>query len=321
MGRLKLYIIAFLNLLPSLSNAQIKIADQTLQETADLVVNTNLIFSGQELLYRIAILTNSKDQSDIAYVSLIDELGKNWFLNKVAINSNGIGSGGFTMPTDAKTGSYKLLAYTQWSKNNRKAAYHSQDLIVINPFIPLEYENISNINTYKISLQDDRKKVKGKTALLDIKFNKESYTMRDNVILNVSAVNSAFIGNYGLSIRQVPQGQLNQETEISFLTQEENNKANLPETKGELLSGLIASNSSSISLSDQLISLSIPGGKPIFKLTDTDENGHFAFLIDEMYNTSNAIIQVFNESSDFSISIDSKNPELEESINFKKVEL
>lgn len=320
MERLKLLLIGILALNPLLFvNGQTSTTHKNTQEQVRLETNSTIVFSGQDLLYRVVIQSVNQKRSQIAYVSLNDEKGKMWFLHKVAINKQGIGSGSFTIPTDAFTGNYKLLSYTSWSKNNPNSAYYSQDLVVINPFIPLKQKTPADAETYTIILKEEPNEFPDSTSPLNLEMDAQTYATREEVALNITAQNVALEGNYGLSIRQVSKAQPDQNLPGNFLKQNEENEFYLPEIKGELICGSITSDIASASVSNQLISLSIPGKNSIFKLIETDETGHFVFLIDQPYDTSKAIIQVLAKSPHYTININKDTQETAEKLSFKKV--
>lgn len=303
------------------ASGQVVIVDQNIQEQPHLETNAHLIFSGQDLLYWVKVQTSVQKISEIAYVSLFDETGKTWFLHKVAINKEGIGSGNFTIPTNAKTGNYKLLTYTSWSKNSKKAAYFSQDLIVINPFIPQreEAKTSNEENPYTITLKDQPTGFTTDNRYINLELNTQTYAPREKVQLNLKAETAALEGNYLLSVRQVPKAQPDQETSTSLLHQKNEDKIYSPEIKGELISGFIQTNNTTVDRSSQLVSLTIPGKNYTFKLTQTNKNGQFIFLLDQPFDTSEATIQVLSESVNYSITVDKNTPKPAEKLSFKKV--
>jgi len=320
LGRLKLLIVGILVLNPLLFlNGQERISHKNTQEQVRLEINSTIVFSGQDLLYRVVVQSVKQKHSEIAYVSLNDEKGEKWFLHKVAINKQGIGSGSFTIPTDAATGNYKLLSYTSLSKNNTKSAYYCQDLIIINPFIPLKQETRENAETYTMTLKEEPNEFTDSTSPLNLQLDAQTYATREEVALTITAGAVAFEGNYSLSVRQVPALQPDQKLQAYFMDQKKNNEIYLPEIKGELLSGTIEPKGTSAAASGQLVSLSIPGEKSIYKLTETNKEGQFIFLIDQPYDTSGAIIQMLGTADDFTIVIDKNTPEPAEKLNYKKV--
>ncbi len=322
MGRLKLFLIGILMLNPLFFvNGQTTLAGKSTLEQTHLDINSAILFSGQDLLYRVVVQVAQQYLSKIAYVSLVDDAGKTWFLDKVAINDQGMGSGNFTLPTDARTGNYKLLSYTSWSKNNKKAANFSQDLLVINPFIPLKNEQTNSTaeEAYTITKEENSKDITAGNTAINIVLNAQTYRPREEVTVVITAENSAFEGNYVLSVRQVPAAQSNQLLQASFIDQKVESEMYMPEVKGELVSGTIIAEGDSSAVSGQLVSLSISGEKSIYKLTETNPDGRFIFLIDQPYDTSKAIIQVLDKAFNYSITVAENLPDPAEKLSFKKV--
>ena len=322
MGRLKLFLITVLALTSWVHTSAQSLVLQNIKEQTRLDTNSNLIFSGDELLYRVVVQADNQERSEIAYVNLMDDTGKTLFFHKVAINEKGIGSDSFTIPTDAKTGNYKLLSYTSWSKNNTKSAYFSQDLVIINPFIPLQQKIPANAETYTITQKEGPNEFADNSSPLNLQLDAQKYATRKEVLLNITVANMAFEANYGLSIRQVQKAQPDQKLRAYFIDQEKKrNEIYLPEIKGELISGTLKSEGTSAAVSDQLVSLSIPGEKSLYKLTKSNNKGKFIFLIDQPYDTSQAIIQTLDTEDDFKIVIDKIASEPAEKLNYKNVVL
>ena len=87
------------------------------QEKVFVHYNTNLLFSGEYLYYRVYCFDANSNElsslSKIAYVELVGEDKISVFKHKVRLNE-GLGQGDYFIPTSVPSGNYKLIAYTQW---------------------------------------------------------------------------------------------------------------------------------------------------------------------------------------------------------------
>ena len=79
--------------------------------------------------------------------------------------------------------------------------------------------------------------------------------------------------------------------QIATPDEENQNLISYPEIRGEVFSGKISSKNETDILENKKIALSIPGENFDFKITSTDKNGNFHFLMDN-FNGEEAYFQV-----------------------------
>ena len=107
------------------------------QERIFTHINTSLFLTGEYLYYKVYCINNKtvhlSDLSKIGYVELIGETGEQLFKHKIKLE-NGLGNGDFFIPVTAQTGSYKLLAYTNWMKNEGVGLFFQADIHILNPY-------------------------------------------------------------------------------------------------------------------------------------------------------------------------------------------
>lgn len=262
-------------------------------------LNTSTLFVGEYLLYKIYTSEARTNQlstiSKVAYVNMVDQNGE-VVLQQTVNLKNGIGTGDFFLPTSVSSGNYKLLAYTNWMRNNTDTKFFSQDIFVINPYT--SQQNIISTDstiTTSVSLKSSNSNA--------IQLDKQSYGYREKIS---AKINSLEEGSYSISVRQVdsiPNPELQsattyyQETGNSNLTKE--SVKYLPELRGKLISGLLKPlNNSGVKTENIDLSLSVPGDDYFFRIGNTNKDGRFYFNIDENFADEDVIVQVIGERKD-----------------------
>ncbi len=282
--------------------------------------NTSIILSGENLLYRVKLFSPQNLLSQIVYVILIDENKKIWFHHKVKVNKQGIGVGNFTIPTEAKTRNYKLISYTLSSENKGKNSFFSKDILIINPFFPLEQAKLSTVsgNAFRLNLKPPATQIVLENSPINLGINAQIFSPREKVQLKINIKTAHFDGNYLVSVRQLPEAQTTKKVPATFVDPEPTFRTYPKELKGEIISGTISPNITS-KQSPLLVSLTIPGRDYLFKITSTQEDGRFSFLIDQPYSTAESTLQVLESPQEYTITLDKTIPHLPETINFKNV--
>ena len=86
------------------------------KENIYLHINSNFLISGEEILYSLYCLQENNKLSKlskIAYVELIDKNNKSITKQKIRLK-NGKGNGLLFLNANLKSGTYKLISYTNW---------------------------------------------------------------------------------------------------------------------------------------------------------------------------------------------------------------
>lgn len=279
------------------SNSDSKLA--AINEQVILQSNADFYLSGESIFYKtICINTSNKETislSKIIYVELINSQNISILKHKQVIN-NGISYNDFFIPTNTETGSYKIIAYTNLTKN--KNEYASRDLFIYNPYIAFpekfqEKTSSSEIVSASNYWQEN-------AANSKIIANKKEFQKREKVVVNI---NDNLKGNFILNVVKIDSiptlinpknNNLFEQTERSTL---EENTASFPETRGEIFSGKITAKNEGDALEDKKIALSIPGENFDFKITSTDKSGNFHFLMDN-FNGEEAYFQVLEKNKE-----------------------
>lgn len=292
-------------------------------ESIYLHQNSTMLMSGEYLFYKVYCLNNQtgtfSDLSKVAYVELVGKDGKPVFSHKVRLK-NGAGAGDFFVPTTVPSGNYKLVAFTQWMRNLGVDSFFQNDIVLINPF----QNNQGGLmkmasDSTEVAVKALRSEAQKTTpdSELRLEINPQTSGNRDRMELSVSQVPSDWHGNYSLSVRKIseklhgPERKTAVAFEDSFKGREESVRVNpgtgmqLPELRGELVTGTVFSVETGEPVPNRRVALSIPGTNYLFKISSTKENGSFFFNVDESYANQQALVQVIGEDRDqFRVELD-----------------
>lgn len=287
--------------------------------------NTTLLMSGEYLYYKLYCLNSEtgdlSDMSKVAYVELVGKDGKAVFSHKVRLE-NGFGEGDYFVPTTIPSGNYKLVGFTQWMRNGKVDSFFQNDVVVINPFQNNQnglMRSVSDSTTVAMNKAISRKEAPSSDNFDDfeLRLSPQSLGNRQKIDLTVNNVPVDWHGNYSLSVRKVineiplPQRQTSSAFTESLkgsgksIQVSSGSDMELPELRGELVTGSVVSNETGKKIANRKVALSIPGNNYLFKISSTRENGTFFFNVDETYLNQQALIQVIGEDRDsFRIEMD-----------------
>ncbi|SEN49808.1 hypothetical protein SAMN05444671_1698 [Flavobacterium sp. CF108] len=325
MDRLKHIILLFVLINTQLSKAQQTIA---VDETVFIHANATTFVSGETLLYKVYCLKATdktpSDISKVAYVELLDNTKKSVFKTKVSLE-NANGQGDYFIPTTLKTGSYKLIGYTNWMLNKPVSELFQLNINIVNPYKTDEKTTAENLLASGSNTSND---LKNENVVL--KLNKKTFTNRELVDLKIQSSNNNFVdGVYSLSVRKLDNiPAQNQISAVKFasntsypvvLDLQNQDKIILPELRGEIISGKITAKNKTDKIENLSIGLSIPGKSFAFKVVKTDSKGNFIFNVDKTFYTSNIVIQLIDEkANNYDLAVNNA-PEIDYSkISFEK---
>jgi len=307
----------------------------TIEESLYLHCNTTTFLSGETLLFKVYSLNPNQKTfstvSKIGHVELLDVANKSVLKQKIVLN-NGIGQGDFFIATSLKTGTYKLIAYTNWALNKFDNGIYKTDIFIINPFESSFFEeNIQNTPSQANPAEEPNspqtnEPIKPDNTKITLKTNKLKYTSREKVSLAINAnLSMAAKGSFSVSVRKTDSLPTPKTVNsIDFLNSSltKNNsipKKNLllPEFRGEIISGKIIAKDSSKELKEKTIGLSIPGRNFAFKIVTTDQQGNFHFILDEQPNALNVVVQIMEKDrNEYSIVLNETTPINNVSLSF-----
>lgn len=287
------------------------------KENSQLIINSNLLLAGESLLYKVYNFNDSKELSSLSkimYISLRNEKDSIIFNHKLKIK-DGTAIGSMFIPANLKTGTYKLIGYTNFSLNNNKNAISQRSIYILNPFSKSHINNLSETNKYNTvelnytsdSITNTLNTIKNDKTL--VKTNKLNYQKREKISLSISNLkNELNFGNYSLSVRKMSSISVIDPISKNEKLAVKNDKLfYIPEVRGEVISGRITTLDNNLEVSNKQVVLSIKGEKYIFKTAITNNSGRFFLSIDEPYQTENCIIQVLGSDREkYNITLDDK---------------
>jgi len=264
------------------------------QEKIFIHYNSSILFPGEYLYYKLYNLNKESDNlsniSKIAYIELIDNSGKSIIKHKLNLN-RGMGQGDFFIPTSLKSGNYKLVGYTKWMRNGGNENYFSGNITIINPYRNDQEAILSKVDTIP-KTEESKAIIKGANKMdnLTIKLSEEtSYGRRDKASFSIQNSDaSQLTGNFSISVRKKDSLDLPKRiTTENFLETYYNSSTNkdstfLPDLRGDLYLGKIKMKKDfQDSLQPEKIAISIPGDNFSLKVSETDTEGNFHFILDD----------------------------------------
>ena len=294
------------------------------QEGIFIHPNASLFFAGERLYYSLYCLNlktqNLSSLSKIAYVELVGKNNQIVFQHKIKLG-NGLGQGDYFLPATVATGNYKLVGYTQWMKNSGKNHFFQADIHIINPYqeIPSthldpKFQDSVNVDSIEYNLPIPN----SKTAIvngvgnkyLSVATNGKDFNKREEVSLSIRSLkDSLAYGNYSISVRR--KDPIEEPTKLHShdylsLYPHKNNRISLGindslallELRGELISGVVVSESNNEPVENKKVVISLPGKEFVVDIANTNENGKFYFNLDEAYDNTSGILQLLDENKE-----------------------
>lgn len=284
------------------------------KETVALSINSEVVLAGELLQYKVYILNTSNRKgllSKVVYVSLRNQKDSLVFNHKIKVE-NGVANGDFFLPSNLQTGVYKLIGYTNFSRNNIQDAFAEKSIYIINTFKKNEFVNTTQ-DTIFISASTENPVENsgsdGSSEVFETILNKETFGFREKVDLKLKSNSSIANGSYRLSVRKVNPVEVSGEV-IKAKTAIPSENFYLPELRGELISGVVLSKLGDVPLANREVALTIPGKDFVYKIAKTNSEGRFFFSVSEGYDSEKSIVQLYGDEAtrrDFKIVMDEKN--------------
>ncbi len=277
------------------------------KEKTILQTNTDFLLAGEYLYYKLSVFADStySNISKIGYVELLGADSKVIFRHKLKI-INGNASGDFFIPSEIRTGHYKLIGYTYWTLNNFQGQFYTKDVFIVNPFssgTQKVRDTINPIEILKGVASDSITKSEGVT----IATSKHIFESRKPVNITIKAPEDLKNVDFSLSVRKVDSIKVaytNMENDVAIAP----DMLFIPELRGELITGKISNVTGNGKLERKSVALSIPGKDYVLKISDTDKEGRFLFNVNENYSSSIGIFQILDRNRDeFTLALDTIN--------------
>lgn len=293
-----------------------------LSETVFVHSNTSFLLTGEYLFYKVYCFDTSNNGlttfSKVAYVELVGEDGTLIFKQKILLNE-GQGHGDFFIPTEVTSGAYKLIAYTNWMRNQNQNDFYQADLTIVNPYRSnqpeLQKNNSILVDSTAIDLNDT---VASPMAVevsqedsgpLQLTVSGEIFSKRAKVIVTLQSkeMNKEISGSYSVSVRKKDVAATGHEDDTMALSvkgREQTKKTSLvvgnsivlPELRGELFQGKVTALEDGLSVDGLKVGVSIPGEDYVLELVQTDILGNFHVNLSKSYSGETMFLQVISEN-------------------------
>ncbi|GAA3563861.1 hypothetical protein GCM10022395_13010 [Snuella lapsa] len=295
------------------------------REAVILSSNATVFVVGEELYYKFYGLVGGNLPSSISklgYVELLSSGKEKLFSHKLKLD-NGVAHGDFFIPTNVKTGHYKLIAYTKWNSKS----FFQKDVFIINPYTAgnAVEKDSSNNNFVEIASITEKNSLltANKAPQSIIKTDKNSYSLRSKVVLQIdNGTKELPHGHYSLSVRKINPIQVLNKEDLKSTTIAQTSRKALPEIRGEIISGTVKSKQDNSVVPNKIVSISFPGKNYIYKNSITDSSGKFYFNVLENYNDTNALVQLSDKNKEnYRIVLDDNGFQDYGELTFEKVKL
>jgi hypothetical protein len=264
------------------------------QEKIYLHTNSNFFLTGESLVFKIYCLDEDSNLisslSKVGYVELTDKENRSIYKQKIDLQK-GIGTSSIFLSSTLKTATYKLISYTQWMRN--KQTFFEENIFIVNPFSnKLTSTDSLKLTNYNTSFTKN-------SRLLNLSSDKKIYQKREKVVLNF---NTNISENVSISVRKFDSIEIPDKiNSLKFIanfkhSNTSSKKAYLPELRGSLFKGAIASNTNT-DLFNKKIGLSFIGENKITKISLTDSLGVFYFNINKPFDANEVIIELLEEDN------------------------
>ncbi|HBC02825.1 MAG TPA: hypothetical protein DC015_01170 [Aequorivita sp.] len=271
------------------------------KETVALSINSEVLLAGELLQYKAYILNTSNRKSllsKVVYVSLRNQKDSLVFNHKIKVEK-GVANGDFFLPSNLQTGVYKLIGYTNFSRNNIQDAFAEKSIYIINTFKKNELVNTTKDTIFIDASTEsavENSGSDGSSEVFETILNKETFGFREKVDLKLKSNSNTVNGNYRLSVRKVNPVEISGEV-IKAKTAISSENFYLPELRGELISGVVLSKLGDVPLANREVALTIPGKDFIYKIAKTNSEGRFFFSVAEGYDSEKSIVQLYGDEA------------------------
>ena len=262
-----------------------------------------LVFTGEYLYYGVHCFNvqtrRTSNISKIAYVALIDQEGNPKIEHKLRL-AKGKSYGEYFIPTTLETGTYKLVAYTQWMKNSGISQFYQDDIAVINPYRTTT-SRTNNVAAPVVS----GGRVNADSSIVGLQLLKKRLQTRERGSIQLRNYKGALgKGTYSIWIKrkdQIPFARAKTATDFvakyatadKGLQQSVGDSIHLPEQRGELVFGTVK-DAEGNPKPGELVYLSFPGKEFLLKFATSDASGNFYTYLREAYRDNRVILQSRN---------------------------
>lgn len=300
--------------IPAWTQADRERNDTAVFEAEQLMIHTDrqLYISGEIIWFKVISFMWEMDQlsrfSKIAYLELISPEGI--AISRVKIKlEDGRGNGAIELPQALNSGNYRLRAYTQSMRNGDEEDLAIAKLIILNPAQPVVRADVTEPDDYIDFEPHYPVRPVSPSQVMDIQINpaQTAVGQRKEAVLEITTTDAngrPVSADLSLSIalqaaEKTAAQALFVETEtVSPFDPWRPAEMNYPaETRGMHLRGRAIDEATQGGAPNATIFLAFPGETAMVYLEETDENGHFSFLLPEMYGLRQVVLQTHPEET------------------------
>ena len=278
----------------------------TLHERIYLQTDKRLYLSGEQIQLKLSTVDTAYVPlifSKVAYVELVDDSIAH--IQIIIALPDGTGVGMMQLPADLPTGTYRLIAYTQFMRNEESAPFCEKIIGVFNPFTPpLKGAGGCPIPPLKGA---------GGCPELNLHPNKLNYQTREQGELILSGlpdnIHTLAVSITGKDIIAIEGLRPELDSGTSAMTVEGNPSVkHLPEYVGHIIKGKIIDNQTGKPVSGKLpitAGLSFPGEGIRFFSGQITDAGDVLFYTSGITGTNRMATVVYNANEKYHIDIQS----------------
>lgn len=295
-------------------NAELQRLQEVPLEKIYLHTSASTVLPGEYLYYKLYCINAASHKlseiSKLAYVRLLDPAGQAVFEQKLKLNA-GMAAGDLFLNTDLPSGTYTLMAYTNWMKNAGLKQAFRESVTLINPYTTRQ------VGKNEAHSKGRPQAIRSKTPPLRLELDTTEFNTRSQVKIGLRNYQGPRgYGTYSLLVRKVPD--LPETTPLSAVQFTDRYKdvdqfpaltlgdsVWLPEQRGELVFGRVVHKENGDPLPGAEVFISIPGEKYLLKSAITNKAGYFYTYLRKPYQNTTIYFQV---KSDLPLQITASRP-------------
>jgi hypothetical protein len=275
------------------------------KERIYIQTDREIYIAGENLFFKIYLYDEGHKKlslnSKFAYI-LICSSGNKQIAQLCLPLSGGTGYGCLALRDTLKTGTYRIIACTNWMRNFGESGFFQKQIFIANRFD----EQLASATT--ISNENDIMHKPETDSCLTISTDREYYHQREKVTLNLSLlVNSS--ANVSVSVAEKPAEKFynaNMVDALNFYEQSaarttSNGRDNLkmcdylPEDKGYIITGFVQHPTNRAGI---LVKLSTPDTLDNLMYSTTNSSGRFFFQLNDFYYNKELYISIANQKTE-----------------------
>jgi len=277
-----------------------------LHERTYVQTDKQLYLAGESVLLKILIADTDQIPLTLSKIAYVELIGNSVAPAQIKVElTNGTGSGHIQLPADLPTGYYRLIAYTQYMRNEGTDVFFEKNIAVLNTFLT-DYQftdSYSETKPYSSVGKND-------FGAVSLQPNKTIYTTRDHGELTIAGLpenlHTLSVSIAGKELLPVA------ESNLSLIQKNLTKKSTkftgefLPEYEGHIITGKIVDTQTEKSdFSFWVSGLSIPGEGIRFFAGQKNQTGDVHFFTSRISGTKEIATVLYNADERYRLDIQS----------------